>query len=113
DDIITITGTASRDNDIIRIEQELRKIPGVGNVINQLRLPPEMSDTYLEQEIRHELVNKNGINLDRISFSVRDGVATFSGHVGTHEEIDRILAQTLMIRGIKDVKSNVQIGGQP
>ena len=38
------------------------------------------------------------------------GIVYFTGRVHAQEEIDRILSRTLMIKGVKDVRSSVVIG---
>ena len=110
DDVVTLTGTVQNAEDADRIERAIKKTAGVRDVVNYMRTPPELSDTYLEQIIRNDLQDKNRINLSGISISVQSGIVTFSGHVADHEEIDRILAATLMIKGVKDIKSQVTIG---
>ncbi len=106
---VILLGTAATDTDIAAIESTVRKVPGVSSVVNELRIPPEVGDARLYQTI-HDQLTRQGIPLHNVQFSVRDGIVTFTGRVVDHEEIDKILARTLMIKGVSDVKSEVAIG---
>jgi osmotically-inducible protein OsmY len=50
---------------------------------------------------------------DRVTVSVRDGVAYLAGDLRNHREVDEILATALMVDGVKDIKSDVTLKGRP
>ena len=70
------------------------------------------SDAELEKSIVIAIEAAEGIRMDTVKVSVQDGVATFSGHVKNHREIDRILADALMVEGVQDIRSNVTVGSR-
>ena len=109
-DEITMTGTVARPEDIPILEREVLHVPGVARVVNLLRTPPETSDAYLASTLRSTLEQEDGVDFSRITYTVKDGIVHFKGHVKRHEDIDKILSRTLMIEGVRDVKSAVTIG---
>jgi osmotically-inducible protein OsmY len=45
----------------------------------------------------------------KITYEVKDGVVIFSGVASRHEEIDAMLAQSLMVDGVRGIESKVKV----
>jgi osmotically-inducible protein OsmY len=44
---------------------------------------------------------------------VREGVVHLSGDLRSHRDVDAVLATTLMQQGVKDIESDLTVGGRP
>lgn len=116
---VAILGKAASRQIADSILATARSVPGVIRVKDNIKILPfapsakvktSVSDQELEERISIVLTKETDVSLEGISFTTAGGVVTFSGSVAKHEEIDRILALTLMIDGVQDVKTEVKIG---
>ncbi|MCS6893817.1 MAG: BON domain-containing protein [Deltaproteobacteria bacterium] len=78
------------------------------SVTSKLIVTKPSTDEQLFNAVMSAL-KENNHDLSGISFSVTNRVVTFRGSVKNHRIIDAILATTLMVEGIKEVKSEVVI----
>ncbi|HMO02467.1 MAG TPA: BON domain-containing protein [Oligoflexia bacterium] len=107
---VNIAGNVASNRDKELIEKALWSDPKVKSVnsLLQIQLVPD-------QELTRALVRAfeaDNIKLGNVKFEVRDGVAHFSGRVNNHREIDRILATTIMVKGLRDIRSTVHVPEQ-
>ncbi len=77
-------------------------------VVSRLEVLKRLDDQTIYEEVKKAL-KENGHPLDNITFEVRGRVVYFTGSTDNHRIIDAILATTLMVEGVKEVKSNVKI----
>lgn len=69
----------------------------------------EVPDNVLREKIASALKNEGVPGLNTVDFTVSNGIASFTGEVQGHRDIDRILSIALMIDGVRSVRSDVKI----
>lgn len=109
---VLLSGRVDNLGDRQKIERIARSLPGVVSVENRLTYPAPEPDGQIENRVRQTLASDPSINMQGVELSVRNGVVHLSGSKSNHREIDRILANVLMIDGVKNVRSEVKIGGK-
>lgn len=82
-------------------------------VRNELRIRPEPTDSQIADRVRMALRQEDPQLAERIQVTVRNSVAYLSGDLRNHREVDQMLAVTLMVDGIADIKSDITLGGRP
>lgn len=109
-DRVTLKGTVRTHPEADEIERIARESAGVRSIDNQLIVwaHPNRSLPLIER-VRRSLLREADIDLSTIIITERDGVLTFHGRVTNHIALDRILSHTLMIEGVKDVRSEVKV----
>lgn len=112
-DVATLRGWVKTEEERRRAEMVALRDPHIRTVHNYLSVPEGMSDEGLVQSVRREL-RRNGIeNVDDLRISAQNGVVTFGGEFPNHREGDRILSLALMVDGVKDIRSDFKITGEP
>jgi osmotically-inducible protein OsmY len=82
-------------------------------VRDELRIRPAPADDQVAASIRFALEAEYPRLASRIKVDVRDGVAYFSGDLSNHREVDELLSTSLMVHGVKDVRSDITLKGKP
>jgi osmotically-inducible protein OsmY len=82
-------------------------------VRDEMRIRPAPADDQIAASVRSALAAEYPGLAARVTVDVRDGVAYLSGDVSNHREVDELLATTLMIQGVKDVRSDITLQGRP
>lgn len=109
--LITLSGDvdSSADKDhILSIAREAAR----GNTIQNdliVKVKPVIPDGEINERVWNALRAEAVPGLDGVALDTREGVVIFTGQVKNHREIDKILSVTLMVEGVKNVKSEVQI----
>lgn len=67
------------------------------------------SDQAIKDRVISAIRSDPDIQFKDVNVQVRNGVAEFSGTVQNHEQIDAMLSQALMVNGVRDIRSNVNI----
>ena len=106
---VTILGTVESDDVAEKVGHIAQGTPGVNTVINLLITPAPPSDKVIDQRVRRAIVMINEYNL---SYYVRSGVVYFSGYVKTADELESVLSVARKVKGVRGVKSDVQVGGK-
>jgi osmotically-inducible protein OsmY len=106
---ILITGLVDFAEDEEALINSVKRANPWASVRSQIQVAKVLDDQQLHASILANL-KENGHNLEGISFKVSNGVVTFEGKVSNHRVVDAILASTLMVDGVKDIKSKVLIG---
>lgn len=81
-------------------------------VRDEMRLRPALTDEQIATEVRSALSREYPEIASRIQVDVRGGVAHLSGDLRNHREVDELLATTLMVAGVKDIRSDITLGGR-
>ncbi len=110
---VVVTGEVESEDELQRIfelahesESPERSVEYRINVTSS-----DPSDEEISQLLSERMAKMPRSVTESIAFSVDNGVVTFSGRVVQHETIDQLLSQTLMLPGVRKVKSNVKING--
>ncbi len=74
-------------------------------------IPAFADDAAIKDKIVSAVDSDPDADLKGIKVDVRNGVAYFTGHVGNHRQIDNVLAQTLMVNGVRNIESSVTVSG--
>ncbi len=68
-------------------------------------------DASISTRVKIALLNDPQIGAMRIDAKTFEGVVTLSGTVGSQADVDRAVAAARRVKGVKDVKVEVRIGG--
>lgn len=98
------------------IENVALSTPGIRTVSNQLdvkRIGPvsprvSVPDEILEQRVMSAFRQNPEIDTSGLTVTARDGVVTVQGMRPNHRDRDRILAQTLNVPGVKDIRNELR-----
>lgn len=106
---IVVSGEVDHAWDEQKILEEVKKLnPGM-QVSSSIRVIKPSTDEQIFNAVQSAL-RENNHQLDGVSFVVEGGVVKFTGRVPNHRVIDAILATTLMVDGVRGVRSEVRIG---
>ena len=120
-DVVSVSGTAATAEEKALLENVVRTTSGVGKVESNITIVPragltpgslQVPDDELKTQIANALTKDGYAPGPQLQFAVTNGVASFSGSRASFREIDRILAITMNVPGVKDVKSTMTIGGK-
>lgn len=128
---VRISGEVESDEAREFAQRVALSIPGVSNVINALRVNPELisktsqclemrarfvkpslSDDELKENIL-TVLSKEGISTHQLTVLVKSGVVFIQGDQPNHRIIDEILSITLMVPGVEGMNSEMTIRGKP
>lgn len=85
-----------------------------GRVVDELKQTAAPSDRWIEEQVSSELQKRFPAWRGKISVAtVRNGVVTLTGTLGDHWDIDSVLAAVVMVPGVKDLRSEITINGEP
>lgn len=82
-------------------------------VRDELRIRQAPADDQIAAAVRAALKSEYPGLASRVTVEVREGVAYFSGDLSNHREVDELLATSLMIDGVRDVRSDITLRGRP
>lgn len=111
DDALHIEGSVANQvtkNQITKLAKDAA--PGIV-IKNDLKEFTPLPDTMVLAKVKETLKNQMPEIFSKLDITCDRGVVTFTGNVAEHQEIDRALATTIMIDGVKDVRSKVVING--
>lgn len=73
----------------------------------------DQNDFDVESQVEAVILNEFATSALNIQYVVRQGNLLLKGSMSSQREIDRLLAALLMIDGLKDIESQLTIGGLP
>lgn len=82
-------------------------------VVDELRLRPGPADDQIASEVRACLARDFPRHVQGLQIEVKDGIVRLSGDLRSHREVDAVLASALMQQGVRDIESDVTVGGRP
>lgn len=106
--VLTLSGTVGSISDKERIERMAREVPGIDRIDNQLSIPPALTDRELTERVEAALRANPDIDVEGIHIDSKNGVVTLSGSRPNHRDRDRILSVTLMVEGVREVRSELR-----
>jgi len=108
--IVTLSGSVEN---LIGKEQAVRRaesVKGVRSVVNTLKVKPiSRSDPTIRRDIETALLDDPATNSYKIKVAVENATATLSGTVGSWIERDLCAQVTKGVKGLKEVKNNIQV----
>ncbi len=111
-EVVTLSGEVSsltQANQMVAIAQSNK---GIKTVENRLVVQPTISNEELRSRVVAMLRGLSGIQSDGIEVMVDSGVVGLSGSLPSFRAVDRVLANTLMVRGVREVRSNLKVAGK-
>jgi osmotically-inducible protein OsmY len=81
-------------------------------VSDELRIRPTLSDEQIAERVRMALARDYPSVAKKVQVEVKDGTAHLAGDLRNHREVDELLSTTLMVEGVKDLKSHLTIAGR-
>lgn len=109
--VATLRGEARDEADRRRIEEITRSTPGVMSIENRITTRAPRSDEELVREVQEALARNPEISLRDLNIRADHGVVTFEGARARHAEVDQILSTALMVEGVRDIRSEMTVGG--
>jgi osmotically-inducible protein OsmY len=88
-------------------------IAAAKRIRDELRIRQAPADDQVAASVRSALKSEYPGLASRVTVEVREGVAYFTGDLSNHREVDELLATTLMIDGVRDVRSDITLRGRP
>ena len=82
-------------------------------VVDEMRLRPALGDDQIANEVRASLEHDFPRYAQVLQVQVQEGVVHLSGDLGSHRDVDAVLSTTLMQQGVKDIESDLTVGGRP
>lgn len=107
---VKLEGQIGTDNDRAKILKLVRSVNGVETIDDNLSLRPPRPDAEIHAAVRDALLNAEGLDMSHLTFETKNGIVTVHGNVNNHREIDRVLGVILMVKGVRDARSDVKIG---
>lgn len=80
---------------------------------NELKLRPRLEDDQVRKRVANTLREQYPALYERIEVSVENGTARVWGDLRTRRQVDEVLATILMVEGVRDIKSDLSVGGNP
>jgi hyperosmotically inducible protein len=68
-------------------------------------------DATISTRVKTALLNEPGVNATAINVQTASGVVTLTGQVKSNDEVQKAVATARQIPGVKDVQSQLKVGG--
>lgn len=107
-DIVEVTGSVATEDEKHRVVQSVSTQMPSKKLIDTVKILRPESDEAVFAALSLAL-KREGHDLSGVTYRVIDGVAVFQGEVRNHRVIDAILATSLMVDGVKDIRSEVKV----
>ena len=106
---VTLSGNVESEDAAQKAGKAVMMTPGVETVINLLTTAAAPSDNVVDQRVHRAIEMVNEYNL---SYYVKGGIVFFTGWVPTADKLERVISVAKMVKGVRNVKSEVQVGGK-
>jgi len=109
---VVLRGTADNaetKEEIIRAARIATKRPIIQEIMERGLVDDASIKTAIEELVRSEYPRL----LRDLDIAVANGVVTLKGNFPSRREVDKVLASILMVKGVRDIESDVLIGGRP
>lgn len=68
-----------------------------------------IDDATISTRVKTALLNEPGVSFTKVDVETDHGVVTLTGTVGSKEEEQKVIAVSRGVKGVRDVKSSLQI----
>lgn len=106
---VKLEGQVGSERDRAEIVRLVRQVNGVQSIDDNLSLRAALPDSAIQESVHQALQHTEGIDMAGLKFDTRNGIVTVSGAVRNHRDIDRVLGVILMVKGVRDARSDVSI----
>lgn len=133
--VVTLVGLVKNNEDVDAIIVEVRKVPGVRNVNNNLQIanasadsnransnPGEAynskfpqdraateSDRQLNDKIRNKITGWFSDNFKHIALNTNNGVVTINGYVDSNNDIEKLQKELRKVEGVRSINAHIQV----
>lgn len=111
-DKVVLQGLVDSQTTSARIEEVVRGAT-LKRIENELKLRPRLEDDQVRKRVADTLREQYPILYERIDVSVENGTARVWGDLRSRRQVDEVLATILMVEGVRDIKSDLSVGGNP
>lgn len=112
DEVILLQGEVSSEAERVKMASVAKDVTS-RRVRNELKVRAPVTDDEIASRVRDALSRDYPGVADRVTVSVRGGIAYLAGDLRNHREVDEILATALMVDGVKDIGSEITLNGRP
>jgi osmotically-inducible protein OsmY len=113
DGVVTLSGTVSDESHLALAEDTVADLPGVKKVDNQLvikgEVPTSQSDAWIYLRIRTMLMLHRNLDSANTEFTVKDGVVTLKGELGSQAEKGLTTEYVRDVQGVKEVNNEMTV----
>jgi hyperosmotically inducible protein len=115
DGVVTLTGEVANRSHKSMAEDTVENLPGVKSVDNQLKVKSanEHSDGWLEVKVKSALLYRRSVSGSKTSVAVKDGIVTLTGDASSQAQKDLTEEYAKDIEGVKAVKNELKVSGEP
>lgn len=112
---VLLTGAVVRPENKLRVDKIVRGVPGVRDVINEIRVTAEggleafAADTVAEEKLKVRLLADKEIKSVNYSVRVAGGVAYLLGTARNGPELDKVRSHAREVEGVKRVVSYITV----
>ena len=98
-----------------RIIEVVKAVVGSNaRVVDEVKLAAAPSDRWISDQVTSEIKKRFPSWSDKVSVrGVSKGIVTLAGALGDHWDVDSVLASVVMVPGVKDLRSEITINGEP
>lgn len=109
--VVTLSGMVSSDAERKEFVRSASNIPGVTTVVDELRVPPPLTDEQLIERVKMALSTEGLTSAGPVNVDSSNGTVMVSGDRRSFREVDKVLSVVLMVDGVDDVKSSMTVNG--
>src|SRR5262249_8682747 len=109
---VFLQGQVPTERNRSAIEETTRQVPGVDTITDEISVREPPTDSELVARVQDALSTSGEVNTGGLIITASEGVVSFQGNRQNHEDIDRILSIALMVPGVRDIKSEMTLGGR-
>jgi len=117
DGVVTLSGTVADESHLSLAEDTVADLPGVKKVDNQLLIKGEVqvseSDAWIYLRIRTILMLHRNLDSVNTEFTVKDGLVTLKGEVGSQAEKGLTTEYVKDVQGVKEVNNEMTVADGP
>lgn len=111
--VVTLSGEVVSFEQAARMSAIAERVAGVRRVENQLQIRTAPPNHVLQDQVRLALGRVPGLESAGIEVRAESGIVTVQGSLPTFRDVDRVLANTLMVPGVSEVRSEIKVAGAP
>lgn len=109
---VILQGLVDSQNTSASIEDAVRSATRK-RIVNELKLRPRLADDQVRNRITDTLREEYPMLYDAIDVRVENGTARIWGDLRSRRQVDEVLATILMVEGVRDIQSDLSVGGNP
>ena len=107
--IVTLLGTVEWDFQRRAAERALQMVPGIKELMNQIKVRPSASVSDIRERIERALQRDAEIEAEGIEVTVEGNTVTLKGQVRSHPERELVQRAAWAAPGVRDVQDRLEL----